>query len=197
MVDHPEFHGEKHLENLVAIAAKTHLAEVDYRKGVTRDNITTRVVEPYSFTRGKQDMMVRCYQKHPEKGWRFFMIHKLDRVADTGRKFKPRTKITLPDAIVNKPFQKSPAWTSTLKMYRNMVCDAMADGKVTSDELLAINKFKQENEITQEQTRFVHASLFHRCLGTVLEDDIFDTSEVAQIKFLHNVLHALGWSIAD
>jgi len=196
-MDEPVFHGEKPLRELIAIASRTHLAELHYRKGVTSVSARARIVEPYNLTQGKQDAMVRCYQRQPKEGWRFFMIHKLDRVADTGEAFEPRARITLPTAHVTTTAEPESGWTPGLKGYRNLVSDAMADGVVTAQELRQIEQYKREHNITRDQLRFVHASVFHRCLGAVLDDGIVDDEERRQIRFLNKVLSKLGWSVAD
>lgn len=141
--------------------------------------------------------MVRAFQLKPQSGWRFFMIHKLEDVVDTGKPFKPRRKITLPQLKIAQRYEKNETWTSALKQYRNLVGDAMADGTVTTDELQEIEALKREKGLTIENIRFVHASMFHRCLGAIIEDNIVDEDERMQIRFLHRVLSKLGWSVAD
>ena len=138
------FRGEEPLKRLVEIAAKKHLAEVFYRKTATSEAIAPRTVEPYGLTQGKQDPMVRCYQLDQQEGWRYFMIHKLDDVRDTGTTFKPRRRITLPQVKVDQRYEPDPHWTKSIQHYRNLVGDAMADGVVTRDEIREIETFKQE-----------------------------------------------------
>ncbi len=193
----PKFRGEEPLKSLVKIAGKRHLAELYYRKSVTQKGIAPRIVEPYGLTQGKQDPLVRCYQLDPQEGWRYFMIHKLDRVNDTGTPFKPRRRITLPQVKVDQRFEPDPHWTTPIRQYRNQVGDAMADGVLTREEFAQIEAFRQENDITMDEVRFVHASIFHRCLGAVLEDGIVDEDERKEIKFLHKVMSRLGWSVGD
>ena len=193
----PKFHTEDPLKKLVEAASRRHLAELFYRKGVTRSALPVRLVEPYNLTQGKQDAMVRCFQRRPQEGWRFFMIHKLDRVSDTGISFTPRAKITLPTGEIQQEYEENSAWTWALKQYRDLVGDALADGVVTREEWAQIKQFRMKNKITIEQVRFVHATIFHRCLGAVLDDDLVDDDERAQIRFLHKVLSRLGWTVSE
>ena len=102
------------LSRLVDLAANRRLAVVYYRKGATSATIRPRLVEPYTFVEGRQDLMIRCYQlEHDgdasESGWRFFMSHKIDRVEATAIEFKPRRRITLPSGAATDG-----AYTGTL-----------------------------------------------------------------------------------
>lgn len=190
-----EFRGEKPLDVLIEVAGQCHCAAITYRKGATNKDLPRRIIEPYSFTDGKQDVMVKAFQLEPEAGWRFFMIHKLEDVRDTGRPFKLRARVTLPDATVEHRYDRDEAWSQGRKWYRNLVSDALADGVVTKDELRSIESFRAAHRLTADDVRFVHASLFHRCLGAVIEDGTVDDEERAQLRFLHKVLSTLGWSV--
>ncbi|MCH7872315.1 MAG: twin-arginine translocation signal domain-containing protein [Planctomycetes bacterium] len=72
-----------------------------------------------------------------------------------------------------------------------------ADDRVTREERDEIEEFSKEHSLNIERRRFVHAALFHRCLGAVLDDGVIDAQERAQLKFLDRVLSSLGWSITD
>lgn len=193
MGDHPTFRGEGPLEQLVAIAGRQCLAELHYRKTATARDLVPRIVEPYSFTQGKQDVMVKCFQLEPEAGWRFFMIHRIEKVCDTGRLFEPRAKISMQQVIVDPTYEQLDVWNTAMKHYRNLVSDAMADGRVTEEERLEADRFARDNKLSTAQRRFVHASLFHRCLGAILEDERIDDEELAQLQFLSKVLTSMGW----
>lgn len=185
------------LYQLVAIAEKTHKAHITYRKTFSAKSLPRRLVEPYSFSQGKEDLMVRCYQLEPEDGWRFFMIHKVESVEDTGQRFTPRRPITLPEGSIHPTFAPDPIWTDGLQQYRDLVADAMADGSVTPYEFSAIRDLIAREQLTIEQVRFVHAHMFHRCLEAILKDGSIDQDERAGLAFLHEVFSALGWSIVD
>lgn len=191
------FRGDPALQTIVTAGLQRHLVEVLYRKKATATHEPLRLVEPYGLTQGKQDPLVRCYQIRPEEGWRFFMIHKLEQARDTGAAFTPRAHITLDRCILEKPQEDLGPWTPSLRAYRNVVSDALADGKLTRGEVQEAEACRTEHGLAPEQVRFVHASLYHRCLGAVLEDGVFDDAERQQIKFVHLVLRHLGWSVGD
>jgi len=185
------------LKTLAELGSQRRLAELYYRKGVATKSLPRRLVEPYTLTQGAQDAMVLCYQIEPEEGWRFFMLDKIDRVADAGAIFNPRRKIRIDAGETDLRYEERPYWTPELQTYRDMVSDALADGKVTKEERLEIETFAMSNGISLQQLRFVHASIFHRCLGAIIEDGEVDAEERAQLQFLHRVLQALGWSVTD
>jgi len=186
--------GEDLLRKLIDIADKKHLAEVTYSMDSPDSGAQVRIVEPYSWTKGKQDVMVRCYQREPDEGWRFLTVHRLASVKDTGKRFHPRARIAIPDTKVARHLEESPVWTPALRAYRFLIGDALADGMVTAKKLTTIAEFKHKNRITMDQTRFVHGVIFHQCLGAILEDGTIDEDERAQIRFLHKVLRRLGWT---
>lgn len=187
------------VKEIVQLAQHHRVAAIRYRKHATRELDPLRLVEPYNFTQGKQDMMIRCFQIEPKPGWRFFMIHKIDEVKDAGQDFHPRVKITLSDGDIDTRYRDEVAsvWREGLQQYRDMVSDALADGFVSRSELKEIDKCKRAHSIRDDEAKYVHISLYHRCLGAVLDDEKVDNEEIAQIRFLHRVLSQLGWSIED
>lgn len=194
-----------HTEVLVDLAANNCVAVLFYRKGATSSTIRPRLIEPYAFVDGKQDQMVRAYQLDhggdaSESGWRFFMMHKIDRVEPTTMRFKPRRKITLPTGEIDETHSSKPDphWANEARRaYRDWVGDALADGKLTPEELAALKGFRAEHGLTDDDIRFVHASVYHRCLGSVLDDGFVSQEEIDQIHYLHRAMRALGWAVGD
>lgn len=182
---------------LAEFGSQRRVVEVHYRKHLTNAEPVPRLVEPYNFTYGPQDVILRCYQLEPDQGWRFFMVHKIDRVEDGGQPFEPRVRVALelepPDG--NGTEQRSSAQSKRVRDYRDLVLDAIADGKVTADERAAIEAFIRESELSHEERDFVHAALFHRCLGAIIEDGEITRQERDQIQFLQQVLTRLGWGV--
>ena len=185
------------------MAATRRLAVMYYRKGVTRAKIPPRLVEAYTFTEGKQDLMVRCFQLEQDgdagvSGWRFFMSHKIDRVEPTSIEFKPRRRITLPTGEVCDSFLPSEHWENDgRRVYRDFVGDALADGAIDAGERFDLEGIKQKYKLTPDDIRYVHASVYHRCLGAVLDDGFLTDDEESQIRFLHGAMSSLGWSVGD
>lgn len=190
---------------LVESATKQRLASLWYRKGPTDAAIPVRLIEPYSFVEGEQDLMIRCYQveQHgctPEKGcgWRFFMAHKIVEVKVTDRAFKPRRKITLPTGEVTElNCAGSPNWEEGRRAYRDLVGDALADGVLDAGEVAQAAECRRRFKLRDEDVRYVHASIYHRCLGAVLGDGFVSQDEIDQVRYLHRSMHALGWCVGD
>lgn len=185
------------IHELVRIATAHRLATLYYRKGATRRELPARLVEAYTVTQGKQDLMVRCFQREPEEGWRFFMVHKIDRVHDTGRTFRPRTRLSLETGEIEQRYERDDLWSDARAAYRDLVSDALADGTVSVEERLLIDGLVQAQGLTTSDIRFVHTSIYHRCLAVILEDGRIDEQELAQLHFLNAVFRSLGWSPAS
>ena len=169
------------LDCLVACAKGRTLASFVYLKHATRDNNPIRLAEPYGFVEGRQDVMVRAYQIVPEEGWRFFMAHKLTEAEDTREPFHPRRRITLPTGVVDDVYRSGPVeeWDEARRGYRDLVSDTMADGTVTPLELEEIRVYRVRHRMQNPDVRFVHANLYHRVLGAVVDDGRVDTEELA------------------
>ena len=182
---------------LVELGNQCRLVALYYRKGASTKDLPRRLVEPYNFTHGDDDVMLRCYQLEPEPGWRFFTINKIHHVTDAGTAFEPRRLVRLDEREAELSTAERHYWTPELQTYRDLVGDALADGRVTKDERLEIESYVMNHGVTLGQIRFVHASIFNGCLGAILDDGEVDAEERVQLKFLDRVLHALGWSVTD
>tara|TARA_R110002072_G_scaffold136826_7_gene279382 strand:+ start:58 stop:633 length:576 start_codon:yes stop_codon:yes gene_type:complete len=182
---------------LIECAESNQLCEMYYRKSVARGATLPRLVEPYHFVTGKQDTLVRCYQQMPEEGWRTFMLHKIESVQPTDFEYAPRKNQTLSTAEVQHQYQPSPHWTEPRKLYRDMICDALADGTVDALEFVEINQLVTDFNLANEDIRFIHASLFSRALEAIVSDGFVTEEEEQEIRFLHRVFKRLGWTIGS
>ncbi|MBK9119144.1 MAG: WYL domain-containing protein [Phycisphaerales bacterium] len=183
---------------LVELAELRRMVRLTYRRSLSALRPDRRIVEPYSFAHHFNDIVLRCYQHEPEAGWRFLRLARIDAVEDGGQAFQPRRRIHLPteEFLPEAPATSSP-WTPELRAYRDLIYDALADGKLTEEERLSAQQFALERGILLSQLRFVHAAVFHECLGLILEDGEVEDDERAQLRFLHRVLTALGWSVSE
>lgn len=188
---------QKEIKSLAELGGGNRLASLRYRKSFRGGNTLTRLIEPYSFSRGQEDVMLRCYQLEPDEGWRFFAVNKISQVTDGGGSFKPRTSVKLSIDAAGAAVNDQAIWTDDLLAYSELVSGALADDRVTSEEREEIEQFAKDRSLTIERRRFVHAALFYRCLSAVLDDGVIDAQERAQLKFLDRVLSSLGWSITD
>lgn len=186
-----------HAQLIVDLASANRCVEIWYRKGATSEPIHPRTIEPYTWVEGKQDLMIRAYQVEPEPGWRFFMVHKIEAARDAGSRFKPRRAVNLPTGIISESYTPTPNWTEGRRQYRDLVGDAMADGKLDAAERVELARLRLAYELTADDTRYVHASIYHRCLGAIIDDGWITDDEQEQIRYLHRVMTALGWAVGD
>ena len=182
---------------LIESANTNFVCELYYRKSVARDPIMPRFIEPYHLSTGKQDTLLRSYQTDPEEGWRSFMLHKIDSVELTHIPYKPRRKQTITTAEIHLQYAPSPHWTDGRKAYRDLICDALADKAVDALEFASIKNLIRDKNLKLEDIRYVHASLYHRALGMILQDGFITKEERNEIKFLHKVFDALGWAMGQ
>lgn len=192
----------EHIDTIVEMARRSNLAVIYYRKGISRGVAKPRLVEPYAFVQGKQDLMIRCFQlQHgeddEESGWRFFMSHKIEGADITSIPFKARRPIKLPSGEVDTKTSLDEHWTESRQLYRDIVADALADGWIDPSEAVALKEFKTKHGLTDDDTRFVHASVYHRCLGAVLDDGFVTVREQEEIRFLHTAMRSLGWAVGE
>lgn len=192
----------EHVDTIVEMAKQSRLVVIYYRKGISRGVSKPRLIEPYAFVQGKQDLMVRAFQlqhgdDQGESGWRFFMSHKLEGADPTGITFRPRRPIKLPTGVVDSPDSLSEHWSEGRQRYRDIVADALADGWIDPAEAVRLKEFKLKHSLTDDDTRFVHASIYHRCLGAVLDDGFISDREVEEIRFLHTAMRSLGWAVGE
>jgi hypothetical protein len=188
---------QNEINSIAELGERNRLAAVRYRKSFRGGDALVRVIEPYSFTRGDEDVMLRCYQIEPEEGWRFFAVNKISEVEDGGGSFKPRATVNLRVGEEGRAVSDQAVWSDDLLGYCELVSGALADDRVTREEREEIETFSKDHSLSIERRRFVHASLFYRCLSAVLDDGVIDDQERAQLKFLDRVLSSLGWSITD
>jgi predicted DNA-binding transcriptional regulator YafY len=190
--------GQEAFAVLSDCAARKKLAAVVYRKHFESGASLVRVVEPYTLVTGKQDTMALCWQREPEEGWRYFMLHKLDRVEPLAQGFKPRRKVDMHEGTVSFRYKPDPAWTAEMATYRDVISDALADGTVSADEWNQIANFRNgARTLTMDQVRFVHASLFHRLLGAIIDDGQVSEDERRQLALVHSLFHSLGWTVGQ
>jgi hypothetical protein len=190
-------HSEQ-LDMLKRLAEERRCAELYYGSRLTPSPPVPRLVEPYALLQGTQDVLVRCYQVRPEPaGWRTFMLHKIDRVVDTGIPFTPRQEVTIAadeTPIFGGEAPRAP-WTEDLRLYRDLVAEALRHGLVDEEKLSEIRSFAERAGLRPEQVRWVHAVLFQRCLNGVIRDGVVGPEQLSEIRLVQRVLKGLGWGV--
>ena len=77
--------------------------------------------------------------------------------------------------------------------YRDMIGDALADGRIDAVELNEMHAARDTLKV--EIARYVHASIYHRCLGAVLDDNKITDAELDELSMLHDLFAMLGWAV--
>ena len=185
------------LEDLTDLARRREMALLWYQKAVGDISVGPRLVEPYSYTQGKQDVMVRCFQVEPEEGWRFFMHHRIREVQASGKPFHPRTKTTICDGVLHETFAPWDQWTEIAKEYRNLIVDALADMNLDEGERESIRAFSSLHGIPEQTSASVRCSIFHACMTHFLDDGIMTVDERRQLRIINGFLQRLGGGIFD
>jgi len=185
------------MDKLKSLAKQNHLVLIKYQKTAIDIDPPHRLIEPYSLTQGKQDIMLRAYQILPEEGWRYFMFHKIIAIDDGNADFTPRRKMTFIEGFITYTYEPCEAWNNSAQNYRNMILDCLADMKITLEEKTKIENFKRAHNITPEQIRSIHASIFANCLNHILSDGIIEDNEQSQLNILNQCLIDCGGGIVD
>ena len=183
-------------------ASLRRLVALNYHKSQVNVGIYPRLVEPYAFSSGNEDTLVRCYQIDPEEGWRYFAIPKIEWARVTDDPFEPRRNITIHtgelEAFQHDPYQNLDRhWTAGRKHYREAITECLAEGTVKKTTLAELQAIAGLHNLDANDVRFVHAAVYHRCLGEILADGDVDLTEATELRFIHRVFAALGWSIGD
>jgi predicted DNA-binding transcriptional regulator YafY len=185
------------LDQLTDLAVKQRVVVLTYQKSLSDSNPPKRLIEPYSLSQGKQDIMLRAYQLEPEEGWRFFMLHKIVEISDNGSPFTPRRKVTIQTGEIFQTFQPYENWTDAVQKYRNMVLSFLSDRIITEDEKIQLQKFVKKHNLQLTEIRSVHFSIFSECLQHILKDGIVDDGEAQEIGLLNNCLISCGYGIGS
>jgi predicted DNA-binding transcriptional regulator YafY len=187
--------GNKILDSLTDLAAKKHVAAIKYQKALNDTDPKQRLIEPYSLSQGKQDIMLRAFQISPEAGWRFFLLHKIVEVVDQGSSFKPRGKVSLPTGQISKTYEPYENWTEPIQKYRDLVLSALADRCVSESEKKRLKKFTEKNAISIDDIRVVHLNILYVCFQHALSDGVVDEAEMRDIEKLNSCLLECGCGI--
>jgi hypothetical protein len=179
------------------LATRERLIEIQYQKAPIDTDPPWRVIEPYTMTSGKQDVMLRAYQIDPEPGWRFFMLHKIKAARDSGKSFRPRRRITAASGQVHHVYDPYESWSADVCEYRDMVLNILADNYPDPSEILALKSFREKNKLTFDNMRSVHGSIFNNCLTHVLVDGLINDEEQDLITRLHDNLKQCGCGVIE
>lgn len=190
-----EILSNKIVKTLIDITKQYHVASIRYQKATLDQNPHWRLIEAYSLTQGKQDYLLRAYQIDAEEGWRFFMLHKIIEIRDHGSVFTPRRKITIIDGIVSNVYEPYEAWDKHVQKYRDLVLNALADRYLSVYERKQIIEFQNKYNLSIQQIRSVHASIFLNCLTHLLSDGLVNDEEEKEINLVNQYLKDCGCAI--
>lgn len=187
--------------------------ELYYKKAPDEDPIE-REVEPYYFTDGREDVLLRAYQRRPEEGWRFFMLHRIHRLRVTGNSFWPRARVELqsgemfggrarmlgavdPDYGQEIEVKVYGEKGKAIRAYRRKVASALADMSISLEESAELSEFRLKNGLDDQITRGVHYKLFAQCLNGIVRDGVVTNEELTEAKQLNELLKMCGMGILE
>lgn len=81
-----------------------------------------------------------------------------------------------------------------LRSYWDSLKAAIADLKITDDELSHIVSERKRLGLNKEQVRCLHARAFECAISQFVEDQRIDDQEVLKLRLLHQALARLGWA---
>jgi hypothetical protein len=179
---------------IVEAAHGPSLLGIVYRKSVIEPDLE-RLIEPYAWSQGKSDLMLRAYQLQPAEGWRFFMVHRIAK-ARIAQPFTPRRKVNLTTGEIHTDFE-SWNWPERVVQYRALVLDVLADMEVNEGERQMLDQFRQDNGIRPEEMLGVHYQIFQGCLNTMLGDGLIESHESGELKQVNGLLKRCGAGVVE
>ncbi|MCW8131887.1 MAG: WYL domain-containing protein [Planctomycetota bacterium] len=177
-----------------AIYAKKVLKLRYYTSTPARDKV--RLVEPYSVSETRNGAMVRFYQLEPHPGWRLFNLKLILSVEDAGTTFVPR--LAAPKAIpvaghtAIHRFAAAQRDNKEQEEYKTLVLEAVADLKVTGEEVAALNASRERLGLSDDEVRGVLYKVLADFLETITSEGIVTRDEVSLLKELNACLHQIG-----
>lgn len=177
---------------LDAVYGKRVLKLRYYSSAPTADK--PRLVEPYSVTETTSGAMVRFYQLDPHPGWRLFNIKLILNVEETGKSFVPRRPVSqaAPGLAPGHQFAAAQVVNKEQEEFKHLVLEAMADLKVTSEELVKLNTARERLGLSDDEVRGVLYKVLADFLETITTEGIVTKDEVALLKELNGCLHQIG-----
>lgn len=177
---------------LDAVYSKRVLKIRYYSSAPTADK--PRLVEPYSVTETKTGAMVRFFQLDPHPGWRLFNLKLILSVEDTGKSFVPRKPMAQPATghSAGHQFAAAQVVNKEQEEYKHLVFEAMADLKVTQEELAALNAARERLGLSDDEVRGVLYKVLADFLETITTEGLVTKDEVELLKELNGCLHQIG-----
>lgn len=81
-----------------------------------------------------------------------------------------------------------------LRAYWDSLKTALADLRITDEELAQLVSERQRLGLSKEQIRCSHARAFHNAISQFVDDQNIDDIEVRKLQLLHKALSRLGWA---
>jgi len=119
---------------------------------------------------------------------------------EMGGRVKSRAGWALPN-ISPQPQEYAPARPelrqNALGKYWDALKAAMADLRISEDELAFLRDIKQSLDIKDEHVRMLHARLFSAVISEFIGDKWLDAKEARVLHRVHSCLRELGWAPGD
>lgn len=101
----------------------------------------------------------------------------------------PKFETKLKPRQPGRSMPKSEFWS-----YVKLVFDVVKDGEVSDEELSEIEAIQQEQNLTNEEVRAAHATVFAEVIQRFTEDRFLDDREAAFLVKLREALKRAGWA---
>jgi DNA polymerase-3 subunit epsilon len=89
------------------------------------------------------------------------------------------------------------AVTDRRRQYWHMLVEAISDGVVTPDEVLALRAAQRQLALPHDDVRAVHAKLAGEIMAAQVEDHAISKEEAGVLTILFSILRDLGWAPGD
>jgi hypothetical protein len=84
-----------------------------------------------------------------------------------------------------------------VREYWHALVAALADDRVTPDEIIGLRRLWRQLSLSPEDIRAVHAKFFGDMLASTVEDDLLTAEEATRLRTLHQALRDIGWAPGD
>lgn len=180
------------LPHLVELANEHQVARITYQKAAEVPH--AREVEPYRIDRGRYEILLYCFQRSPEEGWRQFKPSKIRSVEPTGASFTPRRKIAFDAGVLGTVWHPE---TSPTFEFSDLISTFITDLEISDAESAELRRFRAEAGLSQADVDQVCADLYRCAEQHTLADGVIDATEAEYLRRYKACLLRAGWASAE
>lgn len=179
------------LARIVDLANGHQVARITYQKASEAAHV--REVEAYRIERGRYEILLCCFQRTPEEGWRQFKPSKIRTVEPAGAKFKPRRKIDFDAGVLGTVYHPE---TSPAFEFSDLLSGFLSDLEISPAEAAELLRFRSAAALPQVEVDRVCAELYDCAERYALADGVIDAQEEDYLRKYRACLTRAGWSAA-